>query len=391
MMGDNGDNVSKEVETLPLREATEGQEGQPKSILKHGNEIEPEYNSSSEEEDENDDEDDDVNEEDEPLPTQYPGTIIPDDHPEEIDADVDLAATYPDDTEYIDLIHLKITSLEALNLERFSKIESLCLRQNLLTSMSAIKHLPKETMEELDLYDNRINHISKSVSLLTNLKNLDFSFNKIKHIKHLETLTKLENLYFVQNKIKEIKNLETLTNLKNLELGGNKIETIEPESLNSLVNLQQLWLGKNRISKFENLNNLHNLKILSIQSNRLTKIEGLEHLKNLEELYLSHNGISKIENLEENTNLQVLDVTSNKLTNLEGLSHLTKLTDFWCSYNKISSFEEIGKELSKLPELDTVYFEGNPVQTQSPTAYRRKLRLYLGPSLTKIDATYVKE
>lgn len=327
-------------------------------------------------------------EDEEPLPVEYPGTVLPDNNPGSIDADVDLAKEYPSDTDYIDLIHLKIQSMEDLNLSRFTKLESLCLRQNLLTSCSDVKSLPAETMEELDFYDNRINHISSSINELIRLTKLDFSFNKIKNIKNIDKLVGLEELYFVQNKIKEIKNLETLQNLKNLELGGNKIEAISP-TLDSLVNLEQLWLGKNKILRFENLNHLSHLRVLSIQSNRITKIEGLENLTNLEELYLSHNGISKIENLEKNTNLTVLDVTSNRLTNLENLSHLDKLTDFWCSYNQISSFEEVGKQLGKLPELDTVYFEGNPLQLQNPTAYRRKVKLYLGPSLTKIDATYI--
>lgn len=340
--------------------------------------------SGSEEEEEVSDEED----ANEPLPVEYPGTILPDNNQQQIESDKDLASQYPADSEYIDLIHLKISSLEDLNLERFTNLQSLNLRQNLIDSITAVNTLPS-TVEELDLYDNRINHISSSIKHLINLKDLDFSFNKIKTIKNIETLTNLENLYFVQNKIKVVQNLETLQKLTNLELGGNKIEVIS-ETFHSLVNLEKLWLGKNKIQKFENLDYLSNLKVLSIQSNRLTKIEGLDKLVNLTELYLSHNGIEKIENLEKNVNLEVLDVTSNRLEHLDNLTHLTKLTDFWCSYNKISSFEEIGKQLGKLPELDVVYFEGNLVQLQNPTAYRRKLKLYLGPSLTKIDATYIQ-
>ncbi|KAK8443122.1 protein phosphatase regulatory subunit Sds22 [Candidozyma auris] len=320
---------------------------------------------------------------------EYPGTVLPDPHPQSIENDADLAAEYPSDSEYLDLIHLKITSLEDLNLSRFKKLESLCLRQNLITSIGAVADLPVETMEELDFYDNRINHISSKVNQLVNLKNLDFSFNNIKNIKNIDKLVNLENLYFVQNKIREIKGIETLQKLRNLELGGNKIEEIN-EVLLKLPSIEQLWLGKNRIAKFQNLDNLVNLRVLSIQSNRITKLEGLDKLVNLEELYVSHNGIEKIENLDKNTNLTVLDVTSNRIEKLENLSHLKKLTDFWCSYNKISSFEEVHKELGGLPELDTVYFEGNPLHTSNPTAYRRKLRLNLGSSITKIDATYVK-
>lgn len=332
--------------------------------------------------------DEEIDASQEPLPVQYPGTVIPDPHPESIDADQDLTADIPQDTDYIELIHLRISSLEDLHLERFPKLEAVNLRQNFIPLIVALSGV-SELLEELDLYDNRINHISSSIKHLTKLQNLDFSFNNIKNIKNIETLVNLENLYFVQNKIKEIKGLETLSKLKNLELGGNRIEEIS-ETMHLLPSLTQLWLGKNRIQRLQNLDHLHNLRILSIQSNRITKMEGLDKLVNLEELYLSHNGIEKIEGLENCTKLQVLDVTRNRLTHLDNLLHLTQLTDFWCSYNKISSFENIGQQLGKLPELETVYFEGNPVQTDNPTAYRRKLTLYLGPSLQKIDATYIK-
>jgi len=314
------------------------------------------------------------------------GQIIPDETPDQIDADVDLANEYPDDSEYIELVHLKIRSMEDLNLGRFKNLKSLVLRQNLLDSMSEVKYLNKK-IEELDLYDNRIKHISSHLNDLTELVNLDLSFNKIRNIKNIENLKKLKNLYFVQNKISEIVNLENLTELINLELGGNRISKIE--NLDTLVNLQEIWLGKNKISRFENLNKLSNLKILSIQSNRLTKIENLENLVNLEELYLSHNGISKIEGLEKNLKLTTLDITSNKISKLENLSHLKNLTDLWASSNHISSFEEVEKELKDLKELDTVYFEGNPLQLSNPTSYRRKLIMFL-PQVNKIDATYVR-
>ncbi|RLP63085.1 hypothetical protein L150_01797 [Candida albicans Ca529L] len=374
---------------MPIQETNKELVEKPVGILQEEEKEEP-ILSHTEDEDDDDDDDEDEDEDDKNQQgnsaVQYPGTVLPDNHPQEIEADQDLTTGYDLDTDYIDLVHLKISSLEDLHLERFKKLESLCLRQNLITSMVGVKDLP-DTLEELDLYDNRINHISSSIKHLVHLTNLDLSFNRIKNIKNIETLVELENLYFVQNKIREIKNLDTLTKVTNLELGGNKIEVIE--NLDKLVNIKQLWLGKNRIYKLQNMDNLVNLKVLSIQSNRITKIEGLENLKNLEELYLSHNGISEIENLENNINLQVLDVTANKISNLKGLSHLVKLTDFWCSYNQVSSFEEIGKELGKLPDLECVYFEGNPVQLQNPSAYRRKMKLYLGPSLNKIDATYV--
>lgn len=320
----------------------------------------------------------------------YGLTTIPDNNIDVLPADNELTSDIPLDTTYIDLVHLKITSLEDLQLERFLKLESINLRDNLITSLHALKRLPhKELLVELDFYDNRIKHISSHISEFINLENLDLSFNNIKHIKHVNTLTKLENLYFVQNRISKIENIENLINLTNLELGGNKIENIE--NLDSLVNLQQLWLGQNKISKLQNLSMLSNLRILSIQSNRIEKIEGLEGLHSLEELYLSHNRISKIEGLSTLRNLRVLDITSNAITKLENLEKLTELTDFWCSYNKLSDYSNVANALSNCKKLETVYFEGNPLQLNDPTGYRRKLRLCFGPQLEKIDALYLKQ
>lgn len=320
-----------------------------------------------------------------PPPTVQ-GQVIPDENPDLIDADEDLAAEFPDDTEYLELVHLKIRSMDDLNLARFKHLKGLILRQNLLDSFGAIKYASDE-LEELDLYDNRIKHISSHVNDKVQLRNLDLSFNKIRNIKNIEKLTKLENLYFVQNKITDIVNLETFTSLKNLELGGNRITQIK--NLDPLVNLTELWLAKNRISKLENLSTLKNLKILSIQSNRITKIEGLEGLENLEELYISHNGIEKIEGLDKNLKLTTLDITGNRVSKLENLSHLKELTDLWASYNKIASFANVEDELKDLKNLDTVYLESNPIQTENPTSYRRKLIMFL-PQVNKIDATYVR-
>lgn len=332
-----------------------------------------------------------VNKDSEEKDERHKIEVVDDTNPDFITADSELTQDLPDGVEVIDLVHLKIKSLEDLNLYRFKNLKQLCLRQNLIESISEVEVLPHDKIVDLDFYDNKIKHISSNVNKLTKLTSLDLSFNKIKHIKNLENLTDLENLYFVQNSISKIENLSTLKSLKNLELGGNKVHSIEPDSFEGLSNLEEIWLGKNSIPRLINLHPLKNLKILSIQSNKLKKIENLEELTNLEELYLSHNFITKIEGLEKNLKLTTLDVTSNKITSLENLNHLSNLTDIWASFNKIDqSFESLGENLSGLSRLETIYLEGNPIQLENKTSYRRKLTMNLPPSLQKIDATYIR-
>lgn len=304
---------------------------------------------------------------------------------ETIDADEDLLDDYPSDTEEIDCVHARISSIESLRLERFKAVTRLCLRQNSITEIESLESLAA-TLTDLDLYDNLIPHI-RNLESLTNLTNLDLSFNKIKHIKNISTLTNLTDLYFVQNKISTIEGLDGLTKLRNLELAANRIREIK--NLESLTALEELWLGKNKITAITGLSTLTNLKILSIQSNRITQISGLDSLPQLEELYISHNALTTLAGLENSTSLRVLDISNNTIKSLAGLGHLSELEELWASYNQIGDIGEVEKVLGDKKKLTTVYFEGNPLQLRNPTLYRNKVRLTL-PQVMQIDATFVR-
>ncbi|EEQ86301.2 hypothetical protein RJZ56_002946 [Blastomyces dermatitidis] len=304
---------------------------------------------------------------------------------EEIEADEDLLSDLGNDVEDIDLVHCRISSLPALHLERFTHLEKLCLRQNQIARMSFPENLGP-TLTDLDLYDNLITRI-RGLDGFTKLTSLDLSFNNIKHIKNVSHLVHLTDLYFVQNRIQKIEGLDGLKVLRNLELAANRIREIE--NLDDLTALEELWLGKNKITEIKNIDALTNLKIISLPSNRLTTISGLSNLQNLEELYVSHNAITAISGLENNTNLRVLDISSNQISKLENISHLTHLEELWASNNQLASFDEVERELKDKEELKTVYFEGNPLQTNSPVLYRNKVRLTL-PQVQQIDATYVR-
>ena len=200
--------------------------------------------------------------------------------PEEIEADEDLTADFEDDAEEIDLVQCRISSIEALKLERFTKLQRLCLRQNLVyyttksddSKESGFPENLNATLKDLDLYDNLINHI-RGFDGLTELTSLDLSFNKIKHIKNVNHLKKLTDLYFVQNKIQTIDGLDGLDKLRNLELGGNRIREIQ--NLETLTALEELWLGKNKITE---LKVTHRSPPLSIVSQRKSKASNLGHL-----------------------------------------------------------------------------------------------------------------
>ena len=295
---------------------------------------------------------------------------------------LDLLDDYPLDSTEIDAVHARISSIPSLRLSRFKAVTRLCLRQNTITEIEDLDVLAA-TLTELDLYDNLISHI-RNLESLTRLTSLDLSFNKIKHMKRINHLVNLTDLYFVQNKIGTIENLEGLSKLRNLELAANRIREIG--GLETLVGLEELWLGKNKIVEMKGLSSLQNLKILSIQSNRIRHISGLEKLPHLEELYISHNALTTLDGLENVQALRVLDISNNQVAILKGVGHLMELEELWASYNQIADFVDVEKELKDKTKLNTVYFEGSPLQLRNPTLYRNKVRLAL-PQVMQIDAS----
>jgi len=295
---------------------------------------------------------------------------------------IDLLDDYESDTDQIDCVHSRVSSIPALRLERFTQVVRLCLRQNTIQEIEGLSCLAA-SLQDLDLYDNLIAHI-KGLEDLTNLTALDLSFNKIKHIKNINHLKDLTDLYFVQNKITIIEGLNGLNKLRNLELAANRIREIQ--NLDTLTGLEELWLGKNKITELNGLSSLTSLKILSIQSNRIRSITGLSSLSALEELYISHNALSSLSGLEHNLKLRVIDISNNTISSLAGIGHLSDLTELWASYNKIADFAEVERELKDKEQLTTVYFEGNPLQLRQPALYRNKVRLTL-PQIQQIDAS----
>ncbi|KAG1750138.1 L domain-like protein [Suillus lakei] len=295
--------------------------------------------------------------------------------------DGDLLEDFPDETDELELVHSRLSSLVNLRLDRFARhLRKLCLRQN------AISHLDPEIfrlltqLEELDLYDNKLKTVGDALDNMAALTVLDFSFNLLRQVPEaLSHLRSLKTVYFVQNKISKITGLESVgATLRSLELGGNRIRHIE--GLDALVNLEELWLGKNKLTKLEvecitlswldaqshtipqNLSTLSRLKILSLQSNRITKIEGLDQLADLEELYLSHNGVERLEGLENNTMLRTLDVGANFVPAIENISHLVSLEELWLNNNKITDLRALELQLKNMASLETIYLEGNPCQ-----------------------------
>ncbi|OEH75449.1 hypothetical protein cyc_03809 [Cyclospora cayetanensis] len=268
------------------------------------------------------------------------------------------------------------------NLEPLKKLRKLALIAN---DVSVIEGLEAQgpTLEQLELYQNSITRID-NVQHLTNLIVLDLSFNRIQRIENLEPLVHLRELFLSSNKITKIEGIATLTELRMLELGSNRIRTVE--GIENLSKLKDLWLGKNKITKME-LPNLPNLERVSLQSNRLEAWDVVlfERCPKLRELYLSNNNLpsppTEIRRLED---LTILDLGCNRVEEVEAVAPLNQLQDLWLNDNKLQSLDHC-RCLQRLPALDTLYLERNPLQGNLGPGYRQAV-VDLLPRLSQLDA-----
>jgi Leucine-rich repeat (LRR) protein len=70
----------------------------------------------------------------------------------------------------LDLVHLRLSSLERLRLSRFgAHLQKLCLRQNLISTLDPEIFSLLTKLVELDLYDNKIKRIGDELNTLTAL------------------------------------------------------------------------------------------------------------------------------------------------------------------------------------------------------------------------------
>ncbi|AYV81763.1 MAG: hypothetical protein Harvfovirus59_8 [Harvfovirus sp.] len=205
---------------------------------------------------------------------------------------------------------------------------------------------------------------------LTNLTELDLSFDRSVTTAGISHLTKLKRLSLVltskigRNKISLLSNLTNLTDL-NLEFNDSfredaLIYTPTLKYLNltsnkkiskiSIAGLTYLNLSDNGCLTDESLCQLINVQSLNLVLNRLITDAGMASLINLTDLNISmNNNISDL-GLLFLTNLRTLDMSeTNKITNA-GISKMTNLTYLDLSNNSIIGDDGIS-ELTNLKSL----------------------------------------
>ncbi len=257
------------------------------------------------------------------------------------------------------------------------------------TALEALDHLSGlKRLRWSPGYPHNLKTLSSKIGLLTNLIELDLSYNHLTTLPpEIGQLTSLErlNLSF-ENSIGVLPpEFGNLTNLKELEAYNNR----HPDGLSSIPNLRgltklaKLGLRCNRFSPLTpDIGRLVNLQDLDLSANELKELPpeiGL--LSNLQQLNLQQNELECLpEEFGNLAQLERLDICSNKLGNLpETFSRLTNLEHLDATSN---NFTAIPAQLSCLMKLKELYLhhtsiEATPTKIHPLTALTNLERLWI--------------
>ncbi len=261
--------------------------------------------------------------------------------------------------------------------ESWGKLEALILIYNaaeegwkeLDLSNKGLTEIPIEEIRQLsrltslDLSNNKIMQIPRTITQLSNLNSLYLNSNQITQIpEEIGQLSNLNSLYLNSNQIRQIpEEIGQLSNLNSLYLNSNQITQI-PEEIGQLSNLNSLYLNSNQITQIpKGIGQLFNLNSLDLSSNQITQIpKEIGQLFNLTSLYISNNQIIQLpEEIGQLFDLTSLYISNNQITQIPiKIGHLFGLAELYLNSNQITNIpEEIGQLLS-LTELS---LKGNQI------------------------------
>lgn len=265
-------------------------------------------------------------------------------------------------------------------LSNLQRLERLDLSRNNLIEVQPNSFRHTRSLRSLDISENNLRDLPESIMGLSDLKELDISFNRLSGLSPviLSSLRQLEELRASNNKVLGIPQgtFRDLPLLQYLDLSSNELNMMEAGSVRNLPQLQEIVLADNRLVElgdriFEELPNLqavhlqqNNLRYISpnsfirspsivylnISANHFRTLEhvGLRSVRNLEVLDLSNNGIKRI--------------TTNPLRGLDWLVEL-KLDD-----NRICKVQ--GEPFSTMPRLRVLTMRNNKMSTIVEPTFR---------------------
>jgi len=176
----------------------------------------------------------------------------------------------------------------------FSSLQRLNIGANLIQDIPlSFLGAFTRTLEEFDYSFNRLQSPPNSIFSLTQLRILKLSHNELTTVSNAFAAFQdtLEVLDLSENRLTNISDLKALTNLVSLSIGSNAIKILPEELFIHLTKLETLNLRCNRLESIsESLGKLEKLTELNCENNKLSRLpDSIGQLRNLRFLNVMNN------------------------------------------------------------------------------------------------------
>ncbi|KAG8516131.1 Erbin, partial [Galemys pyrenaicus] len=241
-----------------------------------------------------------------------------------------------------------------------------------------------QSLHKLSLPDNDLTTLPASIANLINLRELDVSKNGIQEfpeniknckvltvveasVNPISKLTKLQILELRENQLKMLpKTMNRLTQLERLDLGSNEFTEV-PEVLEQLSGLKEFWMDGNRLTFIPGfIGSLKQLTYLDVSKNNIEMVEeGISACENLQDLLLSSNSLQQLpETIGSLKNVTTLKIDENQLMYLpDSIGGLVSIEELDCSFNEI---EALPSSIGQLINIRTFAADHNYLQQLPP-------------------------
>ncbi|XP_036266635.1 erbin isoform X4 [Pipistrellus kuhlii] len=241
-----------------------------------------------------------------------------------------------------------------------------------------------QSLHKLSLPDNDLTTLPASIANLINLRELDVSKNGIQEfpeniknckvltiveasVNPISKLTKLQILELRENQLKMLpKTMNRLTQLERLDLGSNEFTEV-PEVLEQLSGLKEFWMDGNRLTFIPGfIGSLKQLTYLDVSKNNIEMIEeGISACENLQDLLLSSNALQQLpETIGSLKNVTTLKIDENQLMFLpDSIGGLVSIEELDCSFNEV---EALPSSIGQLTNIRTFAADHNFLQQLPP-------------------------
>ncbi|CAG5124721.1 unnamed protein product [Candidula unifasciata] len=289
------------------------------------------------------------------------------------------------------------STLETLYLERvnlatsptwlgyFSRLTELDILSSFLEDIpDNAMDLMNNTMTYLNLYNNSLSEVPKSLSKLTSLLNLYLTENKIANTTWLPQSSKIQALSLNSNNINNAVQLSTsllpyADSLQSLDIEDNQLSSF-PE-LSFLTRIGTLSFRNNKLSDASSGSLPPKLYSLELQNNFLPRIPMImSGLQSITDFTMPSNRITVIQSTD----------FSSVVTSVElGFNHITELTEY--SFPKNSAIEYLYLNNNPLRKISVSAFNNLPILSdlslQGTLLSRMPLALSSLTSLYSLDFT----